>query len=155
MKLNCLEWDEFLLDAPTWQATRHRDRKVLCAGPRSSPEPAWVEVCHLLKTRLNLEFPHYHDSSHRPATHLLQWKPYCISSPMSQCRTNVDHFKKQNPRIIHPLRPNRDSLKTPMLRMCPQFPLYTLLIICSQAFVEVLSDSLSNLIPTTVLSRYQ
>lgn len=80
-------------------------------------------------------------------------KTYCISFSRSQCRTNIDHFKKQNPRIIHRLQPNRDSLSTLMLRLYPRLPLHILPNIYSHAFVSVLSDSVSNFVPTAVLCR--
>lgn len=102
-----------------------------------SSAPPWGVVCSQLETRLS-----YDDLAHLPAP----VKTYRISFPRSQCRTNIDHFKKQNPRIIHTLQPNRDSLSTLMLRLYPRFPLHILPNIYSHAFGSVLSDSVSNLI---------
>lgn len=62
-RVNCLERNQFLPEAPTCQASRHRDRNVPCAPhPRSSPELLQIAVCSQLKKRFNLEVPHYHDS---------------------------------------------------------------------------------------------
>lgn len=74
--------------------------------------------------------------------------PSAFLSQGHSTETTNNHFEKQNLTIIHPLHLNRDSLKTPMLRTEPPIPFHKLLNVYSQAFIQVLSDSLSNLILT-------
>lgn len=147
------EGDQFLLEAYTCQASRQDEKKknVLCTYPRSSLEAlvGWLQ-------------PAQHKAPPRdpPLTWLIlppaaptfpAENPASSFFPKSQCRAN-DHFDKQNPRIIQTLLLKRLTENT-QVEDWSSDSIPQLLIVYSQAWVRMLSDSLSNLIPYNSLCR--
>lgn len=106
--VNCLEGNQLLLEVPTCQASRHRDKNMLCTHPRSSGNAhgSWFAASSrqgpVWRSPITMNNP-------------VSLPPMSPSEnlPKITVQNKIDHFKKQKLRIIHPLWSNRDSLKTP------------------------------------------
>lgn len=131
--VNCLNGDEFFWGPPH---ARHQDPGIrMCSAP--------TQVCPGTLRGCSLQQSSTGDAVYSKAQVKLQFfesptftwfipSPYCPSPPVkamlhfsfprSQCRTRVGHLEKQNSRIIYPLESVESRVKTPILRIYPQFP---------------------------------
>lgn len=96
-----------------------------------------------------LRDPPSHGSSYLPAAYLPRWKPRSLSYPRSQRRTNIDHFDKTKSQNYPAIPPQERLTENTQVEDWSSNSIPQLLIVYSQAWVQLLSDSLSNLILIT------
>lgn len=139
-QMNCLEGNQFLLEAPYMPGMKRTDRNVLGAHIRSSVVLPQAVVCSQLKTSSIRRSPieMVHPMSLLPV--FLSENLIAFLSQGHSAEPTSITLKNRIPEFCIQSDPKEVLWERPILKIYPQFPLYRLLIIYSRAFVRVFSD---------------